>query len=175
MTNSEETFSNEQSSKSFQQKLIKGFKITIAVGGIALWGIGFYKGEQQAARGQTVYNEYENNFQVHVERASTAGTVAVATEELAQAMPWLEENYSQDSFEYRNLKAGLQYLQKQKPELLVPDSIQNSIQQTNKTIEQTQLVKLGNSSSLSILLIAFTVFTILLISAVVALLNLGEL
>lgn len=164
MINSKEELLNEQSHPSFQQKIIQGVKIIIAVGGIALWGFGIYKGVEQAHIGQVVYDEYEKNCQIHLQRAGSAGTAAPARAELSLAMPWLESHYAIDSFEKRELKASLQYLQLQEPALVVPSSINNSIRQNSLTIDDVQLAMVHDSGSLLFLMLILPLFVALILA-----------
>lgn len=144
MTCSEEKFFNDEPPKTRAHYIIRGIKITVVVGAIALWGFAIYKGYEQVDRKESVYEEYRSNCQLHLQRAGNTGTIAIARDELALAMPWLQNNHVlyTFTFEYQDLKANLKYLQLVDSNSPVPNSINNSIQKNSETIDQIQQAKM---------------------------------
>lgn len=85
------------------------------------------------------YNIYKKECEIFLERASKAGTTGVASVELARGVNWLESKSLTQSFEYKDLKANLDYLQKQPGNLAMPVTITGSISSNLENIEEKQL------------------------------------
>lgn len=138
MQTSNEKSNNLPKVKSF---LFKG----LTVASVALLGLGMYESVTMVVRGESGYENYTVNCQVFLGRAGSAGTIGIAQGELARALRWLEVNYPQSSFEYRDLKANLVYLQNQQPSSVVPASIKDSIRKNAELINGTEEQKLSKS------------------------------
>lgn len=94
------------------------------------------------------YSNYNQECSIFLDRAANAGTTKVAKEEVAKAVNWLLKNYSAKSFEYRNLKANLEYLEQQPKHSLLSYASKELINQSNNALEKKELKKLFEFSSL---------------------------
>ncbi len=92
-----------------------------------------------AIRADKYYNDYKIKCEIFLERASKAGTTGVAKEELAKGVNWLESKSITQSFEYKDLKANLDYLEQQPRNLAMPITITDSISSNLGNIKEKQL------------------------------------
>ena len=120
---------NELRAKSFLVK--KAVAITLNITSIVLCGYGLYQGIKSINNDSEKYNKYNQECKIFLEKAGYAGTIGVAQNELEVAVNWLKINYSTLAFEYKDLKANLDYLKKQPKDLLVPMAIKDSIKQNS--------------------------------------------
>lgn len=111
------------------------------------------------------YNQYTQKGSVFLNRAGTAGTIGIAKPELVRAVSFLETNRSTQSFEYRDLKANLNYLKSQPDNSLMPAVIKESINKNAVTIEREQTQKM-NAALGSLFNLKITGSAILLIVAI---------
>lgn len=111
----------------------------LAVGATFLVGYPLYQNIPPAIRADKDYNIYKIKCEIFLERASNAGTTGVAAEELAKGVNWLKSNSSTRSFEYKDLKRNLDYLQKQPENTLMPITITGSISYNLGNFKEKQL------------------------------------
>ncbi len=117
----------------------------IPVGTALLIGYQLYQNIPLAISADKNYNVYEKGCEIFLERASLAGTTGVARVELAKGVNWLESKSLVQDFEYKDLKANLDYLQEQPGNLAMPVTITKSISSNFEKIKQEQ-IKLQTSS-----------------------------
>jgi hypothetical protein len=108
-------------------------------GAALLIGHQLFQNVPPAIRAEKDYKIYATKCETFLERASQAGTTGVASDELARGINWLEVNYSTESFEYRDLKGNLDYLEKQPENLAIPVTIRDSIKSNTENIRKEQL------------------------------------
>lgn len=82
------------------------------------------------------YEQYTQGGEIFLERAGSSGTTGIAQGELNKAVSWLESSNSNQSFEFENLQANLNYLKKQPDDSLVPVVIKESINESAFVIKQ---------------------------------------
>ncbi len=111
----------------------------VVAGAALLVGHQLYQKIPPAIRADKNYDNYQNNCEIFIERASKAGTTGIARIELARGVNWLEANYSVESFEYRDLKENLDYLKKQPENTIMPGAITGSISSDIEKIKENQL------------------------------------
>lgn len=80
--------------------------VAIVVG--AGWNL--YRNVNLGLNADEKYDQYTQECDKFLVTAGTAGTTGLAKEELEKAVSWLKDNYSNESFEYRDLKSNLNYL-----------------------------------------------------------------
>jgi hypothetical protein len=114
----------------------KTVAITLNIAFIVLCGYGFSQGMKSIDSDDEKYNKYNQDCKIFLERAGYAGTIGVAQDELEVAVTWMKTNYSTQAFEYKDLKANLDYLKKQPKEGVVPIAIKDSIKQNSITLEK---------------------------------------
>ena len=129
----------QQKTLSLQVSYTKFARCLLAMGATFLVGYQLYQNIPPAIRADKNYDIYKIKCEVFLERASQAGTTGVAKEELAKAVNWLESNSSTQDFEYRDLRANLDYLDGQPEDLAMPVSITGSISSNLENIEKKQL------------------------------------
>lgn len=125
---------NELRAKSFVRR--KAVAITLNIILVVSCGYGLYQGKKSIDNDSRKYNQYSQECKIFLEKAAYAGTIGVAQDELKVAVNWLKVNYSTQAFEYKDLKANLDYLKKQPKDLLVPVTIKDSIKQNSVFIER---------------------------------------
>ena len=113
-------------------------KRLLAIGATFLIGYHLYQNIPPAILANKNYNMYKLKCEVSLKRASNAGTTGVATEELAKAVNWLESKSLTQSFEYKDLKANLDYLEQQSGNLAMPITITGSISSNFGNIKDKQ-------------------------------------
>ncbi len=92
-------------------------------------------------KSDAAHQNYVKNCQVLLENAALSGTIDTSRSELEKAENWLKVNYDRDSFEYKDLRADLNYLRQQPPNSILPVSIVNSIQHSSQLINETEAQK----------------------------------
>lgn len=80
------------------------------------------------------YEQYTQGGEVFLARAGSSGTTGIAQRELDKAVSWLESSNSNQSFEFDNLQANLNYLRKQPNDSLMPVVIKESINESANLI-----------------------------------------
>jgi hypothetical protein len=85
------------------------------------------------------YEQYTQHCEVFLTRAGRSGTTGIAQRELTLAVNWLEVYDSNQSFEFDNLQANLNYLQKQPSDSLLPVVIKDSINQSALVIKHREV------------------------------------
>ena len=125
----------------------KAVAITLNVAFIVLCGYGFYQGVKSTNSDDEKYNKYSQECKIFLERAGHAGTIGVAQNELEVAVTWMKTNYSTQAFEYKDLKANLDYLKKQPKEEVVPIVIKDSIKQNSITLGQEKFREISAQNS----------------------------
>lgn len=88
---------------SFQKAVV----ILICISNLFGEGYYIYQNTPLAINADKEYEQYTRECNKFLMRAGTAGTTGVATGELKKAVSWLKDNYSNESFEYRDLKSNL--------------------------------------------------------------------
>lgn len=121
---------NSHKVKAFVRKIF-------AVAVVAAYGFVIYQALMPTIKVDAEGNKYDNNCKVFLERAKSAGTAGIAKEELGKALRWLQKNYDQNSFEYRDLKGDMTYLEEQKPSSYIPNSIKESILKSSDLVNDT--------------------------------------
>ncbi len=125
-----------------------------------------YQNTSLAINADKKYERYTRECNKFLIRAGTAGTTGIATGELKKAVSYLKDNYSNESFEYRDLKSNLNYLAKQPKDLLVPIAIKESINHNTQVINKEEIEKRESGQPLLRLfhiLLAITIIVLLLI------------
>lgn len=144
--------------------------ILVNIASIILLGNELANIDQSISDTNSAYKNYDVYIQecdIFLERAGNAGTSGVAEKELAKAVKWLEDNYSTQAFEYKNLKANLNYLKKQPENLLLPIIIKNTINSSKNVIKNEELkIREGNTINILAILIAM-VGTAFLITTII--------
>lgn len=135
-----------------EKNLLVGSFSVVLVGivGVILLGYGVPKINQSIVDSNNAYKYYDAYIQecdIFLERAGNGGTTGVAEEELAKAVKWLKANYSNQTFEYKDLQGNLNYLKKQPNDSLVPVVIKESIKQNTNTIKTEEQKKRDTGSS----------------------------
>ena len=126
-----------------QPNFVKTFGVkTLIITGVAAYGFGCYKAVPTLTKANAEYENYAENCQVFLSRAKSAGTTGIARSELDKGLSWLKQNYPQDSFEYRDLKADELYLQSQSQNSPLPASIKDSIHNSSSLIDSIELKKI---------------------------------
>jgi len=92
-------------------------------------------------KSDAAHQNYVKNCQVLLQNAALSGTIDTSRPELEKAENWLKVNYDQNSFEYKDLRADLNYLRQQPPNSILPVSIVNSIQHSSQLISETEAQK----------------------------------
>lgn len=133
--------------KNFAYKKVASVLLVIAA--VTTFSYGLY---QSISIANSDYESYQE-CGIFLERAGKAGTTGVAEKELVKAVSCLEANYSTQSFEYKDLKGNLNYLQKQPEDLVIPIVIKESIKQNTNTIKTQILNQKDNSHSVIIALV----------------------
>ncbi len=121
--------------KSFYRSKVIVISLNIAF--IVLCGYGVYQCGKSIVNDVEGYNKYNQECKTFLEKAGYAGTIGVAQDELEVAVNCLKTNYSTQNFEYKDLRANLEYLKKQPKDLLVPTAIKDSVNQNSIAIETT--------------------------------------
>ena len=111
----------------------------LAIGVTFLIGYQLHQNIPPAIRADKDYNNYKIKCEIPLERASKAGTTGVAKEQLAKGVNWLESKSITQSFEYKDLKANLDYLEQQAGNLAMPVTITGSINSNLGNIKEKQL------------------------------------
>lgn len=135
-------------------------------------GYGLYQSVPAAINAYNSYDKYTQECKIFLERAGSAGTTGVAEEELAKAVNWLKVNYSTQSFEYKDLQANLNYLQKQPEDSVLSVVIRDSIKQNTNVIKNVQS-KERDAGSFGLELIIILPIATLLTIVTFALLKVG--
>ena len=136
------SLNTDMETKSFSYS--KLCKYILLAGVTLLFGYQLYQNIPPAIRAEKDYDNYKTECEIFLNRASKAGTTGVASAELARGVDWLNSHYSNQSFEYRDLKANLDYLQKQPGNLVMPVTITDSISSNLENIKEKQLKLLDN-------------------------------
>jgi len=156
-----------------QPNFVKTFVVkTLIITGIAVYGFGCYQSMTTLTKANAEYEKYAENCQVFLSRAKSAGTTGIARSELDKGLAWLKQNYPQDSFEYRDLKANEVYLQSQNQNTLLPTSIKDSIDNSSNLIDSRELGKFESAQwgAIIIVLSPLLLLTLLLVLYFLALL-----
>jgi len=156
-----------------QPNFVKTFVVkTLIITGIAVYGFGCYKAVPTSIKAGTEYDQYTNNCQVFLSRAKSAGTTGIARSELDKGLAWLKQNYPQDSFEYRDLKADEVYLESQNQNTPLPTSIKDSIDNSSNLVDSRELGKFESAQwgAIMIVLSPLLLLTLLLVLYFLALL-----
>jgi hypothetical protein len=125
----------------------KAVAITLNIAFIVLCGYGFYQGMKSINSDEEKHNKYTQECKIFLERAGYAGTIGVAQDELEVAVTWMRTNYSTQTFEYKDLKANLDYLKQQPKEGVVPIAIKDSIKQNSITLGKEKFKKISAQKS----------------------------
>lgn len=125
----------------------KAVAITLNIAFIFLCGYGFHQGMKSINSDDEKYNKYTQECKIFLERAGYAGTIGVAQDELEVAVTWMKTNYSTQAFEYKDLKANLDYLKKQPKKGVVPIAIKDSIKQNSITLETEKFREISTQNS----------------------------
>ena len=127
---------NELRAKSFVYQ--KAVAMTLNITFIVLCGYGLCQGIKSIINDGEKYNKFNQGCKIFLEKAGYAGNIGVAREELQVAVTWLKTNYSTQAFEYKDLKANLDYLKKQPQDSFVPMAIKDSIKQNSTFIRKVK-------------------------------------
>ena len=133
----EKSMNNDTETKSFSYPELA--KRILLIGVTLLFGHQLYQNIPPAIRADRNYDLYKIKCEIFLERASNAGTTGVASDELAKGVNWLESNSFTQSFEYKDLKGNLDYLQNQPRNIAMPINITRSISSDLKNIREKQL------------------------------------
>lgn len=117
--------------------------IVIGIASTITLGYGLKQNIPIAISAVEKYNQYSQKGSVFLNRAGTAGTTGIARPELVRAVSFLETNRLTQSFEYKDLKANLNYLESQPDNSLMPAVVKDSINKNAVTIESEQTKKLN--------------------------------
>lgn len=132
----------------------KAVAIVIAIASTITLGYGLKQNVPLAVNALQKYDQYTQKCSIFLKRAGTAGTTGVAEPELVKAVSFLETNHLTQSFEYKDLKANLDYLKNQPDNSLMPTVIKDSIKNNTVAIEKEENKKwqqsLGSLFSLGI-------------------------
>jgi len=156
-----------------QPNKIKIFGVkTLIITGVAAYGFGCYQSMTTLTKANAEYDQYTNNCQVFLSRAKSAGTTGIARAELDKGLSSLKQNYPQDSFEYRDLKADEVYLESQNQNSPLPTSIKDSIDNSRNLIDSRELGKFESAQwgAIIIVLSPLLLLTLLLVLYFLALL-----
>lgn len=156
---------NKSEAENYSYKKAASFLLGIAA--VTVFGYGLY---QSVSVAKSDYESYDKFFQecgIFLERAAKAGTTGVAEEELATAVNCLSANYSTQSFEYKNLKGSLNYLEKQTKDLVLPILIKESINQSTNAIKSEKLNQRDESDSILKAIILQMIAIPLIIAAII--------
>ncbi len=139
---------------------------SLSIAGSVWLGFTFVKNLPAVTIANSRYENYNQECSVFLGKAANAGTTEVAKEEVAKAVNWLLENYSAKSFEYRNLKANLEYLEQQPKHSLLTSTSKELINQSSNALEEEELKKLYKSPPLLSFILALTSLLLLGVVAI---------
>ncbi len=133
---------NNQSRGKVLIRLVVGVIITVILG---FWSSKVYNRAILETEGDAFYQNYVDECQVFLERTEAAGDAITTQEQLIKATMWLDNNYPANSFEYKEIKKDLNYLQQHRSSL-VPENIGHSISYSHKLIDKFENEKHEDSS-----------------------------
>ncbi len=148
------------------------YTVLLGIVSASLLGYALYQTVPAAIEGYENYNRYTKECEIFLQRAGNAGTTAVAQEQLAKAVSWLEAHNSTQTFEYKDLKNNLDYLKEQPRNILTPTAIKDSLVYSIDSIQKKELEKRFNSSSglqliITLIMIILTSLMMLFLSDVI--------
>ena len=148
-------------------KILSGLEVgkyILLVGVTLLFGYKLYQDLPSAIRADQNYDIYKKGCEIFLERASKAGTTKVASVELTKGVDWLESNSLTQKFEYKDLKANLDYLNGQPGNIAMPVTISNSISSNFENIKNKQIeLQMSYWNNLYRLIGQFTLVCILIL------------